>query len=189
MSDVEYSEAALVERDKYMQMWADHPVYRAVAEGSNALDAALAIAKPPPGASFIDFGTGTGRAAAKLQDCGYTVQAVDFVPHCMDEGIDVPFIEANLWELPEMSADFGYCTDVMEHIPEEHVDAVLEGIKRCVPKAVFTIHTGPDNCGSAIDEILHVTQRSLMWWGQRLTEHFEVVEPHTNAFQMFYVER
>ena len=42
----------------------------------------------------------------------------------------VPLLVANLWDIPiEMSADWGFCCDVMEHIPTERVDRVLGVIR------------------------------------------------------------
>ena len=75
---------------------------------------------------------------------------------------------------PEGEFDVVLCTDVMEHIPEKEVDAVLDELFNYAPVAIFVIHTGeafnklPDgtNC--------HCTVKPSGWWVSKLLEHWNV---------------
>jgi hypothetical protein len=167
--EVERVQNNLAEKEalKYRRMW-EFDSYRKFAPGESKVEHAIAELEAPKGASFIDFGTGTGRAAKKLQMMGYKVLAVDFAVNCLDEDVFVPFCLANLWELPDLKANFGYCTDVMEHIPPEKVDDVLKGITSCVNSAYFMISTRPDSMGELISEVLHETVQPPQWWAEKL---------------------
>jgi len=153
------------EQEKYEAMWAEAK-YRKEAPGEHIVPEAVLALGMEAGDSVIDFGCGTGRGAARLQKAGMQVTAVDFARNCLDEGVSVPFVYACLWELPEeLRADWGYCTDVMEHIPPEKVNRVLAGIaKRCGKGAYFQIATEDDNLGVLIGRKLHMTVMGAQSW-------------------------
>jgi SAM-dependent methyltransferase len=117
-----------------------------------------------PGDSVIDFGCGTGRASAKFRSLGYNVKSIDFAANCVDEGIDLDFIQACLWELPDIKAEYGYCTDVMEHIPPEKVQEVIAGIAARCESAYFNIATRDDCLGGLIGKKLHMTVMDASHW-------------------------
>lgn len=160
----------MTEHDKYVAMWS-LPAYRSVSPGEgyaqDALDRLLW-----PGASVIDFGCGTGRGATKLAWLGCNVLAVDFAENCLDPSVNVPFLIADLTELPPLRAQYGFCCDVMEHIPPADVETVLVGIARSVDSCYFSIALTPDSAGAIIGQRLHLTVESASWWGGRLREHF-----------------
>jgi len=158
------------EREKYEKVW-KFPKYRDYSPGEELVD--TAIESLGMGATqgigclheVIDFGCGTGRAAKKFQDRGYHVIGVDLAANCLDEGVDIPLINACLWELPVMWADWAFCTDVMEHIPEEKVTSVFSSIRMRTEKgAFFQIHTAQDGFGSQVGEVLHLTIKNGEWW-------------------------
>jgi 2-polyprenyl-3-methyl-5-hydroxy-6-metoxy-1,4-benzoquinol methylase len=128
------------------------------------------------GESVTDFGCGTGRAARVFQRHGLRVLAVDHAANCLDKGIPVPLEIACLWDLPPHPVtDHGFCADVMEHVPPEHVEATLAGIARRVSRAAFfKISTVPDGCGKLIGETLHLTVRPAGWWLETVGRHFRV---------------
>jgi len=153
------------EQEKYEAMWSESK-YRKEAPGEQIAPAAILALGMEAGDSVIDFGCGTGRGAARLQNAGMHVTAVDFARNCLDEGVSVPFVYACLWDLPEgLAADWGYCTDVMEHIPPEKSARVVAGIaKRCRRGAYFQIATGDDNLGVLIGRKLHMTVMPAESW-------------------------
>jgi len=168
------------ERTKYETMWRI-PAYRNYSPAERSLVDVLRLLALPLGARLIDFGCGTGRATATLQSLGYAVTGVDFADNCLDPDVSIPFVRANLWDLPEMSADGGLCCDVMEHIPTDQVDRVLANIARAVPKCVFTIAFHPDNFGRVIGEKLHLTVQNENWWTERLLKAWPCVSDHGNG--------
>lgn len=160
------------ERAKYRKTW-ENKLYREVSPGLRHLASALEWMKPEPGASFTDWGCGTGKAATELALQGFDVRLVDIAGNAYVGAL--PFVETCLWELPEDlgATDYGFCADVMEHIPTERVDDVLAGIaKRTREKCYFQIalfhdtyftHAGP----------LHLSVFPGEWWMAKIEQHFK----------------
>ena len=164
-----------IERVKYEKMWAQ-PIYRKVSPGEIKHKEAVYYLGPNKG-SLIDFGIGTGRGANMFKQAGYDVLGIDICASCLDPGIDIEVWVCALWEIPGfIKADYGLCTDVMEHIPPSKVDLVLERISGAVSKCYFSIDTIPDSLGKLIGETLHACVESADWWEAKLLEHFDKVK-------------
>lgn len=144
------------EREKYRAMW-DRDVYRKVAPGEMKVEQAIEALGMLPGESVIDFGCGTGRASAKFDSLGFSVTAIDFAENCLDAGVNVPLTVSCLWDLPDIRGKYGYCTDVMEHIPGDKVMDVLRGIAERTDSAFFNIATRDDSLGVLIGRKLHLS--------------------------------
>ena len=160
------------ERTKYTRIW-EVDRYRKGSPGERLVDSAVKRLGMKPGDSVIDFGCGTGRPAAKFQTLGMKAMGIDIADNCLDEGVEIPLAIQTLWDLPPFEADFGFCTDVMEHIPPERVDDVLANIALTVGACFFQIATRPDSMGKIIGETLHLTVQDAKWWHRKLEEHFE----------------
>lgn len=164
------------ERAKYERVW-EFPQYRHQAPGEALVDDAIQALGMQPGDTVIDFGCGTGRPAQRLQERGLSVTGVDFAANCLDTAVSIPFVRADLTDLPSMAADWGYCTDVMEHLPPEQVAGVLANIRASVRRGVyFQIATRPDVMGKLIGETLHLTVQKPDWWQEVLEQHWSAVE-------------
>ncbi len=171
-----HRDTPLEEREaaKYRAMWSKK-TYRNYSPGDEHYEQVIEYLEPDEGASIIDFGCGTGRLASRLAE-KFAVTGVDFADNCLDEGIALPFVKANLWSLPNLKADFGLCCDVMEHIPPEKVDAVLANIEKSVTHGVFfRIDHMHDNLGALIGVPLHLSVHDEEWWAKKLHEHFKLV--------------
>ncbi len=158
------------ERDKYEKLWGEHKQYRAIAPGEQLADHFLAIAKPQPHQTVYDFGCGTGRGAARIaKRC--RVVGFDFAENCRDESVKDAF-EFRRHDLTRPIegeiADFGYCTDVLEHIPPADVPTVLRNIVTAARRVYLNISTVPDHLGSLIGEQLHLTVQPMDWWRDEL---------------------
>lgn len=162
----------MTEREKYQLLWADDR-YRVRAPGEECVETFLEIAKPD--GNVIDFGCGTGRAALRIKEAtGQNVVLVDFVDNCRDPRVaHLPFVHHDLTQpMPHgIRAAYGFCTDVMEHIPTEDVDTVIRNIMAAAPKTFFQISTVPDRFGSHIGQVLHLTVRPFEWWLERFGEY------------------
>jgi hypothetical protein len=177
------------ERKKYEEMW-KFDLYRKDAPGEGMVDEAIKALGLKSGDSVIDFGCGTGRASQKMLDSGLNVTSVDFASNCMDADVKLNFVNACLWDLPEMQADYGYCTDVMEHIPMEKVLLVLQGIRdRCSKGAFFNIATRPDMLGGLIGRKLHMTVIAKEDWLKILQKYWPSIEmrPHINDKEVTFI--
>ena len=188
MVGVADGDEAARETAKYEAVWRVSQ-YRRVSPGARHLDHFLRVVNPPfrrtpfERTKIIDFGCGSGRATQRLKDMGFDVLGVDFAANCLDDEVTVPFCLSNLWELPPgLSGHYGYCCDVMEHIPPDRVDAVLAGITRAVPQAYFRISYEPDRFGEVINQTLHLTVRPEDWWLETLKRHWKRVSIVDGAF-------
>lgn len=170
------------ERDKYRAMWRED-AYRRYSPGEAFLMRGLKMLRVEDGASFIDFGIGTGRAAKTLVERGHHVFGVDIADNCLDRGLRIPLFIGDLARLPDIRADYGLCCDVMEHIRTVCVDDVLREIARCTQIGVFfSICMHADAFGPmTIGEPLHLTVRDQEWWEARLKRFWPHVETEVDG--------
>jgi SAM-dependent methyltransferase len=180
----------LNEQDKYELMWT-HPEYREVAPGENC--ASIFIDRFNPKGKVIDFGCGTGRGALKLKEHGCEMLLLDFTENSRDiEALSMPFKRADLTLPIDVDAvEYGYCTDVMEHIEPENVSTVILNIMDKCDKCFFQISTVPDVMGSLIGQDLHLTVKPLEWWKSMFIDLSFTVEweENQNIAALFYVTK
>ncbi|MGB6873776.1 MAG: 6-hydroxymethylpterin diphosphokinase MptE-like protein [Dehalococcoidia bacterium] len=152
----------LTEREKYQLMW-QFDTYRDISPGEYIVD--LFIERFKPEGLVIDFGCGTGRAGLKMAENGLDVMLVDFTDNCRDdEAIPLPFLQWDLTSPLPIKSEYGYCTDVMEHIPTTDVESVINNIMTASEKVFFQISTVDDVMGEMIEQPLHLTVRHHLWW-------------------------
>lgn len=164
------------ERDKYTRIW-DVPEYALRSPGLRHLKGAMKWMQPEPGSSVTDWGSGSGQAADAMHDMGYVVRMVDIAPNSYKGKFDLPLTVACLWDLPEMPpTDYGFCADVMEHLPPGYVEAALQGIAGRTSKAAyFQIALFDDHTYTQAGP-LHLSLFPPQWWADRLNEAFSVVD-------------
>ena len=160
-----------VEREKYEKVW-NNPDYRRISPGRLSVPDFLSWSGGK--GSVVDLGCGTGQAARALFEAGHVhVHMVDHAYNCRDEGITLPFYQQCLWELdlPE-TYDYGFCCDVMEHIPTGKVDEVLRRIASHCDKVYYRIFLHEDN-GKFTDGTLHLTVRPAEWWLEQVRKYYD----------------
>jgi SAM-dependent methyltransferase len=182
------------ERSKYEKMWT-FPNYREVAPGQSVAALFCLCANPKRDDSVIDFGAGTGRGALRINQLrGCKVKMLDFAENCLDKAVRdslndrLTFQQADLTQELPVKAKFGFCTDVLEHIPPDDVDTVLKNIFASAQNVFFQISTVPDHMGALIGHPLHLTVQPFEWWLQKLSSYGEVSwsSDHADA-PVFYV--
>lgn len=162
----EHMEAALYER-----VWQNQE-YRHSAPGEHL--AYTFFEKFKPYGRVIDFGCGTGRGAALIHALAdVPVLALDFAGNCLDDDVrnteGITFRQHDLRKSLGETAEFGYCTDVLEHIAPEDVDAVLVNILTAARRVFLAISTVPDHFGPVLaGEPLHLTVQPHEWWKDKL---------------------
>ena len=170
---------AAEEKAKYEKAW-DHADYRIYSPGEKvAVDFVLQC--EPQRGKVIDFGTGTGRGALVLHKLGFDVTMIDIADNCLDEEvkdrIGNRLVIGNLWDKLDLpKAENGFCTDVMEHIPPEHVDDVIKNILNMTDKAFFHICLREDHFGEVLDEHLHLTVKPYTWWHEKMKQYGRVLD-------------
>lgn len=159
------------EREKYRAMW-QHNDYRTNAPGLDHVGNAIERLAMKNGDTLVDFGCGAGRSVKAFNEQGVVAVGVDIANNAVEA--DISYVEACLWDLPPtLRADWGFCTDVMEHIPPGKVNDVLASISRAVTRGAYLlIDSAPDVMGALIGQPLHLTVQPPEWWHARLSEHF-----------------
>ena len=154
-------EEQLTEKEKYVRVWSTLE-YRKHSPAEGLVQ--LINSKLPDG-DLLDFGCGTGRAAALLSQMGRSVTMLDFAPNCRDEyAANLPFYEVDMTESIPLRAEAGYCVDVMEHIEPDKVERVVENITNAAKTVFFQISTAHDSLGELIGHDLHLSVHDHLWW-------------------------
>lgn len=154
----------LTERDKYSRIWQIEE-YRALSPGEVVASAFLEVMAVSAGSSVIDFGCGTGRGGLALAAAGLDVTLTDFISASRDqEALVLPFLEWDLTQPCPLRAPYGFCCDVMEHIPPDDVEKVLNNITVSADTVFFQISTVPDIFGAMIGQTLHLSVKPHEWW-------------------------
>lgn len=116
-------------------------------------------------ASILDFGCGRSKLVDVLgQSVGATVKRYDPA---------IPEYSAP----PEGVSDLLINVDVLEHVPEDKLDAVVGHMARLCRNAIIVIDTVQAEAVLPNGENAHCTLRSHDWWRQYLGRHFNYVEP------------
>jgi len=180
----------LRERDKYQTLW-QFDAYRAHSPGLRCVPAFLEQCRPTQGDIVIDYGCGSGKASVELARLGHDVFLVDFTDNCRDaEAVGLPFLEWDLSRALPVSSPFGFCCDVMEHMPPEQVPVVLGNIMAASDEVFFQISTIPDSMGELIDHELHLTVMPHEWWRSALDFFGDIAwEDEGEIASMFHVKR
>ncbi len=178
------------ERSKYEKAWS-LPDYSNNSPGEVYAEMFEDMASPQPGESLVDLGCGAGAGGKALTErWGLNVTYLDFVKV---DGVPEPFIEQALWvPLPKRNPKwkYGYCCDVMEHIPPEYSMLVVRNIMDACETAFFSIDFTKDNYGKFVGEPLHINIMPYTWWRDKLSEMGELVEARDLLGEgVFLVER
>lgn len=109
---------------------------------------------------ILDYGCGKG----SLSQASPTYNVINY-----DPGI------SQYSEHPTEAHDLVVCTDVLEHVEPDCIDAVLDDLqrltKRCLYVIVCTVEakkTLPDGRNA------HLTVRDYRWWMEKFLERFEI---------------
>ena len=179
-----------VEKTKYEEMWSI-PSYGDISPGANIADAFAKISGCKPGETLIDLGTGSGKAALRLQNhYRLNVQTLDITTQCIvPEAFDL-FGETHMetclwsnwpdnllrWGRREMPYDYAYCCDVMEHIPAEFTMLCLNNMFRAAKHVFIQVDVEPEGWGRLINETLHLTVMPFEWWRDHIAEFGEILD-------------
>ena len=173
------------EEAKYTKCW-NLPQYRKFSPGEHLVDMFLeAAGEIAEGATIIDWGCGTGRASKKLYEAGFDVTMVDFAENCLDPEVAelakgnsrLRFRKFDLTQKSDFTSDYGFCTDVMEHIPPDDVHDVMSNILLSSKHVFFQISTQEDGFGKhpEIGDDLHLSVHGYFWWLERFLKQACVI--------------
>ena len=165
------------EAAKYAEAWAI-PGYLKHSPGEIHSDMFADVTGCEKGQTAIDFGCGAGAGGKALRDRhGLDVTFFDLERYA---GCPDPFVRGSLWDersFPARVFDYGYCCDVMEHLPEQFTMlAVKNMLTACAKGIVFSISFLPDHYGKFVGEPLHLTVKPFVWWRDNLREMGNVLD-------------
>lgn len=165
---------SIKEQNKYSRMW-EYEGYSGRSPGLDSLPMALAltIGYGKRGDTVVDFGCGRGLVLDALEMRGFKAYGIDLVK------LHDRAIVASLWDLPKAldPVDYGLSFDVLEHLPTDRVPQALQQMSRLfTKKGFFQICMREDSMGSHIGEKLHLTVQDKMWWVDKLTVDYDVLE-------------
>lgn len=177
------------ETAKYEKVWAI-PEYGNYSPGEEMARAFREIADPKPDSAILDIGCGSGKGALALGD-EFDRYLLDLTPDgLVPEAKGLPFLRKSIWEPWDDHWDYGYCADVMEHLPPEFTMLAVKNILDHCDKAFFQICFMPDHFGQKIGEPLHLTVCPFEWWLAHFKEFGTVIEARDLLQNgLFYVSR
>jgi hypothetical protein len=189
----------MTEQEVYEKMWTV-PDYRKISPGELAAQTFFEVAKPKKGDEIIDFGCGTGRGGLMMHFMGgLNTTMTDFAENCLDPDLvtacekfpdTIRFIQHDLNDPFPRHTKYGYCTDVMEHIPPDECDKVLENILLAAEFVFFRISTCQDVMGPMyVRRPLHLNVQGYSWWLRKLAEKEVIIlySEDNEGFCDFYV--
>ena len=166
------------EREKYEKVWARNE-YRTAESPSLLLLKRLPILdwfKEYDVKSVLDAGCGSGKMLRRIQNLrpDLKLHGIDIADNAPNNGIRSFFTQGTIWNgsiYPKVDAII--CVDVMEHVPEQYIGAVLSNFRQFAAKFVFlSICLVPDNFGSVlVNEPLHLTVKDHYWWFEQFASH------------------
>ncbi len=113
--------------------------------------------------TLSDYGAGKCNLRKALHDLGK--RDFEYLPY------DPAFPEYG----PPRPAEFVCCIDVLEHIEESYLDAVLLDLKDITRSiGFFSVHTGPAMKTLPDGRNAHIIQKPSSWWLPRLCQYFEI---------------
>lgn len=151
------------------------PQYRQTSPGQKVVIDFLQQAQPRPGAHVIDIGCGTGRAGLAMHTLGnLKVTLLDFASNAVDKEIleagEMDFIQHDITKKFPLVTEYGFCSDVLEHIAPELVNEVLNNALLACKHLYIQIATVDEIHQHAVGHPLHLTIRPYEWWLERFVE-------------------
>ncbi len=185
----------MTEQEKYQKMWS-FDGYRQSSPGERKVPVFFSMIDLKETDTFIDFGAGSGKAAYLIyKKTNANVLMLDFAENSIDKEIrnnlneKLRFDIADLTQLIPHHANYGYCTDVLEHIPPEDVEKVIVNVMSAADSVLFQIATTHESWGALINQHLHLTVENAEWWKNKFislgyTVQWEYVD---EISVMFYI--
>lgn len=165
---------AELEQIKYQDIW-QHKIYNEFSPGEKYAKIFSEMATKPD-AAVLDIGAGAGRGGLALREMGYDVTFLDIA----DVNNLEPLIQAPIWsDWPSKrpkNFTYGYCCDMLEHIPTEYVGLSITRIQEACNETFFSVGLSIDSYGDLIKDTLHLTVRPYLWWREFLKEFGTVTD-------------
>lgn len=184
MSNPHVTDVTKQEADKYSEIWS-HPDYQvATSPGLANVERFMSVMKPAVGSTIVDIGCGAGVAGMEFQKAGMRVHWLDITDAGLIPAVDRSlFLQYALWDPRwphrgrSMGWDYGFCCDVLEHIPPEYTMLCIDRMMRRCRTVWLQIALRPDVYGpKLLGEPLHLSVYSFDWWKVRIATIAKIVD-------------
>lgn len=190
--NITVADGAAQERAKYAEIWSLDEYRNAHSPGEENVERFMAVMSPEIRSTIIDIGCGAGRAGLAFDRNGFKAHWLDITGVALDPDVDRRrFIETPLWShwAHGRHWHYGFCCDVLEHIPPEYVMLVCDRILSACDTAWLQISNLPDEFGKLIGEPLHLTVQPYSWWLLRLATIGRVVDARDLCGSSLFIVR
>jgi len=159
------------EKQKYDEVWTTDD-YKDHSPGQAHAENFLKTVEPHAGQSIIDIGCGQGLAGLRFEEHGLRTWYLDLTDSALENAVPRnQFIQSPIWgkwQKKPLGWDYGYCCDVMEHIPPEFVMLSLDRIVSNCRLTWFMVCNKLDSMGEIFGKPLHLTVQPYLWWKERI---------------------
>jgi 16S rRNA A1518/A1519 N6-dimethyltransferase RsmA/KsgA/DIM1 with predicted DNA glycosylase/AP lyase activity len=119
----------------------------------------------------LDYGAGKQMLAKELM-----IRCPQVIVHSYDPGV------SEISQSPN-SASFVCCTDVLEHVEPEFIDAVLDDLKRVVLNiGYFIVSNSPAQKILPDGRNAHLIIQPFEWWKDKLSKRFNIKDHNQTLF-------
>lgn len=119
--------------------------------------------------SVLELGCARGYILKRLEDAGVRVQGLEVSEHCVLTRVvrDVMLFDITQtpWPFPDKEFDLCFDNAVLEHIPENKIDAVCAEILRVTKRGLHGVDFGEHDDGF---DKTHCLFRPMEWWTRKL---------------------
>lgn len=127
--------------------------------------------------SILEIGAARGYMTKRFNDAGIKAKGLEISHHCQLTRVTNDVIEWDIcqtpWSFHDKEFDLAFSTAVFEHIPEEHLPAVLAELDRVSKRGIHGIDFGENDDGF---DKTHCTLRTKEWWLERMPATQQVVD-------------
>lgn len=122
----------------------------------------------------LDAGCGLGAMVHRFRAQGCRVAGLDAASYAVDAFAGPEVVRGSLTDLPYGRAAFDliWCCDVLEHLAEENLPAVLGEFARCGSRLIASVCLRPAGFRGPNGEQLHLTVQPAAWWTGYVMAHF-----------------
>lgn len=140
----------------------DFPVHHIVYENLKRLERNVE--------SVLELGCARGYLVKRFQDDGVRACGLDVSKHCFlsraCNGILEWDITRTPWPWKNKEFDLCYGVSVLEHVPEEYLEAIVTEMQRVAKRFLFAISPRESD-----QDRTNVTARPIDWWENKLNSH------------------
>ena len=136
-------------------------------------------------ASNDAYGTSSARHAPTVEQLAAGLGTIDILDYGCGKGLlarnmSFPIKEYDPAVVSKRQApnpaDLVICTDVLEHVEPEFIEAVLDDLKRVTKRfGFFTVATRPAKKVLADGRNAHILIRPAPWWLEQISQRFDVI--------------